>query len=91
MTSVRTANYLHAAGLSQMSLTSGENGPVIVTATLVGEIGEPGQWIIEAEGKESATAETRTRAIEMMGDMSLLVLGVSGSSLWVPPEIAALP
>lgn len=91
MTSVRTDNYLHADGVERMTLTSGEDGPVLVTASLVGEIGQPATWLIEAEGQESATAETRTRAIEVMGDMSLVVLGVTGQSMYVPPEVVALP
>ncbi len=91
MINVRTDNYIRPDGLDRMELTNGEGGPVIVTATLVGDIGELGTWLVEANGQTSASANTRQRAIEVMGDMSLLVLGVSGASLFVPPEVVGLP
>ena len=90
---VRTDNYIKPDGLDRMELRQGADGegPVLVTATLVGEIGQPAVWLIEAEGQTSATAETRQRAIELMGDMSLVVLGVEGATLYTPPEVVALP
>ena len=88
MSLVRTDNYLHADGLDRMALTAGQDGPVIVTGTLLE--GEPGGWLIEADGHTAASAPDRARAIEMMNEMSLLVLGVSGASLYVPPEVVGL-
>lgn len=91
MTTVRTDHYVHAEGLERMVLTDGKTPTPIVTATLTGEVGEPGVWILEADGVPSATAEDRTKAIEAMGNLSLAALGISGASLYVPPEVVALP
>lgn len=86
MTSVETDHYLRPDGLERMELTLGVNGPVLVTAS-VADTG----WIIEADGQPSASAADRTSAIQTMNDMSLLVRGVSGASLFVPPEMVGLP
>lgn len=91
MINVRTDHYVHADGLDKMALTDGEGGTVLVTATLVDGDGPTQVWLIEAPGQTAATAGTRTLAIETMGNMSLLVLGISGASLYVPPEVVALP